>query len=103
MPLAIGGLCDTSSSLLWFLPTLPIYHHLQMNAPFCLILDELIFTLFQGTIEVPGRMSEAPLERHGLWTVRKWPGQACSPLPHPNQSSHYASLVEYWALFEERT
>lgn len=103
MPLPIDGLWDTCSSLLWFLPTLPMYHHLHMNARFCLILDELISTLFQDTTEVPGRMSEAPLERHGLRMVRKWPGQAGSPLPHPNQSSHYASLGEYWALFEERT
>lgn len=47
----------------------------------CLILDELILTLFQGTTEAPRKTPEVLLARGGLGTVRKGPGQACSPLP----------------------
>lgn len=68
----------------------------------CLILDELILTLFQGTTQAPGKIPEVLLARGGLGTVRKGPGQACSPLPsQPEQLC--PSLGEHWALFEEET
>ena len=70
---------------------LPIYHHLQTNTCFCLILDKLFLTLFQGTIQVPQRTFKASLGRYGLGTVTRASLGLLSP-PPPQQSG----LIHLW-------
>lgn len=54
------------------LPTLPIYHHLQVNAPLMPSSRLVGFYIVQGIIQVPGKMPEALLGRGWTGDSKEW-------------------------------